>query len=243
MIADAETAGFIAPMQLNSPARNVSLFWCSLAAADDTSAFVVEWLSAAERARMQRFGSETLRKRYIIGRASLRWLLAQALGLSPASVAIERGANGRPQLAERNGIDFNVSHTANVALIGMAHGARVGVDVERDDRVIQANGLARRILTGREIADLPADGDALRRRILRLWTCKEALSKATGDAMGAPFRRLDVTVEPALALAGGPPPYDARDFALLTATVPDGYLGTVALWHPRNAADANWPLG
>ena len=101
--------------------------------------------------------------------------------------------------------------------------------------MIQSSGLARRILTDRERAALPANDDAIRRRILRLWTCKEALAKATGDAMSAPFGRLDIATEPALKLVDGPPPYDPRDFELFAAGVPDGYLATVALWRRYNA--------
>ena len=190
---------------------------------------------------MQRFGNETLRARYLAGRASLRWILAQALGIAPREVAIVRGRRGRPQLAEAAGIDFNVSHTADVALFGVWREGRIGVDVEREDRVIHSPGLARRILTDRERAALPADGDAMRRRILRLWTCKEALAKATGDAMSAPFRRLDISTEPELALAGGPAPYDPADFTLRAAALPAGHLGTVALWHPRNGGGPSRP--
>jgi len=238
MSAGAEKDGFIVPAQLKSPAHDVSLFWCMLAAPADAVASVIAWLSREERTRSQRFGNETLRNRYVVGRASLRWLLAQALCVSPAAVPIERGPRGRPQLAATTDIDFNVSHTADVALIGIARAGRIGVDLERADRSVHSTGLTRRILTDRERAELPADdGDAVRRRILRLWTCKEALAKATGDAMAAPFRRLDIAVEPTLALAGGPPPYAASDFGLFAAAVPDGYLGTVALWRPRNVAD------
>ena len=238
MTVAAEKAGFIAPAQLKSPVNGVSLFWCSLAARADTIAYVTDWLSTNERARLQRFGNETLRNRYVMGRASLRWLLGRALGVSPVTVALERGANGRPQIIGRTGVDFNVSHTADVALIGIVREARIGVDVEREGRVIHSTGLTRRILTDRERAALPSDDDdATRRRILRLWTCKEALAKATGDAMAAPFRLLDVTIEPMLALVDGPPPYHARDFRLFAAAVAEGYLGTVALWRPRNAAE------
>ena len=75
----------------------------------------------------------------------------------------------------------------------------------------------------------------VRRRILRLWTCKEALAKATGDAMSAPFGRLDIATDPTLKLVDGPPPYDAGDFELFAAAVPDGYLATIALWRRYNA--------
>ena len=232
-----DVAGFVAPKPLPSPSDAVSLWWCALACSHGAAAALTSWLSSDERTRMQRFGSETQRTRYLVGRASLRWVLAQTLGVTPRDVAIERGPRRRPRLAFAAGLDFNVSHTADVALIGLSRDARIGVDVEREDRAIHSAGLARRILTDRERAALPPDDyDAVRRRILRLWTCKEALAKATGDALSAPFGRIDIEADAALTLAGGPPPYHAHDFTLLAAPVPAGYLGTVALWRPRNGA-------
>ena len=237
MTIGAEIPGFVAPTPLTPPSDAISLWWCMLTMPAPTLARIVDWLAPAERIRMERFAGETLRTRYLVGRASLRWILGRAIDASPQDVAIERGLRGRPRLAGNADIDFNVSHTADVALIGLSRAGRIGVDVEHADRVIQSSGLARRILTDRERATLPShDGDAIRRRILRLWTCKEALAKATGDAMSAPFRRLDIQSEPILALAGGPAPYHASDFALFAAAVPDRYLATVALWRPRNAA-------
>jgi len=230
----APTGGFVAPTPLQSPSSAVSLWWCALAVFPGARASVIDWLSNDERLRMERFGNDTLRTRYLVGRASLRWVLAQTLAVAPGAVSIVRGRRGRPELSDHQGIDFNVSHTGDVALIGVSLEGRIGVDVERGDRVIYATGLSRRILTERERAALPSDDDAARRRILRLWTCKEALAKATGDAMSAPFRRLDITMAPRLTLVGGPPPYDPHNFTLHEAAVPAGHLGTVALWHPRN---------
>ena len=228
-----ERARFEPPVRLAAPSGTTLLWWCSLAYAPG-NAHLSDWLSDNERARMLRFGSDTLRTRYLMGRASLRWVLAQTIGVAPEAVMIERGRRGRPQLAEMTDIDFNVSHTAEVALIGVSREARIGVDIERADRVIQSSGLARKFLTDRERAALPASDDAIRRQILRLWTCKEALAKATGDAMSAPFGRLDIATDPALQLVGGPPPYHPRDFALVAAAVPDEYLATVALWRRYN---------
>jgi 4'-phosphopantetheinyl transferase len=233
-VTTGERARFATPVPLAAPSDTTLLWWCSLAPAPGRAG-LSEWLSDDERARMRRFGNDALRTRYLIGRASLRWVLAQTMGVTPAAVMIERGPRGRPQLAGTADIDFNVSHTADVALIGISYEGRIGVDVEREDRVIHSAGLARKILTDRERAALPADNDAIRRRILRLWTCKEALAKATGDAMSAPFGRLDIATDPALKLVDGPPPYDPRDFVLLAAAVPDGYLATVALWRRYNA--------
>src|SRR5437868_14111505 len=186
-VTTGEGARFEPPVRLAAPSGTaLLLWWCSLAYAPG-NADLSDWLSDNERARVLRFGNDALRARYLMGRASLRWVLAQTIGVAPKAVMIERGARGRPQLAGARILDFNVSHTADAALIGVAHEGRIGVDIERADRAIHSSRLAQRILTDAERAALPDGYDDVRRRILRLWTCKEALAKATGDAMSAPF--------------------------------------------------------
>ena len=145
-------------------------------------------------------------------------------------VVLERGRRGRPQLARDLGLDFNVTHTADVMLVAIGSGITVGVDVEREDRVINTPGIARRCLTDAERSRLALEDDSARRDVLRLWTCKEAMSKATGDALAAPFRRLDVELAGGLRLRDGPPPYLPARMTLHPVDVPGGYLATVALW-------------
>ena len=77
------------------------------------------------------------------------------------------------------------------------------------------------------------DGDTARRRVLTLWTCKEAMSKATGDALSAPFASLDVRLDGAPRLAAGPGPYRPQHWSLHHAATPAGYVATVALWRAR----------
>ena len=185
---------------------------------------------------MQRFGTDTLRNRYARGRAALRWVLAQIVGVDPAWVPIERGERGRPRLAS-DIVDFNVTHTGDVALIGVSDRGRIGVDIERRDRPLNALRIARRILTARERAALPGDVEDARRRVIALWTCKEALAKATGDALSAPFGRIDIALDPTPALIDGPPPYDPLAFALFAARVPNEYVATVALWRRYNGIE------
>ena len=73
--------------------------------------------------------------------------------------------------------------------------------------------------------------EARRRALLRLWTCKEAMSKATGDALSAPFRRISIAAEDALRLDRRSAALHARRMAAPPIAVPGGYLATVALWH------------
>ena len=219
------------PHALPSPAADVDVWLCGLARSRAQVDELASVLSAAETARAERFSRADLRDRYVVGRATLRLLLGRRLGRAPAAVVLERGTRGRPFAADANGLDFNVSHTAGVALIGMTVGARIGVDVEHAARELNVDGVAGKFMAPSEQRVLAGlEPDARRRALLRLWTCKEAMSKATGDALSAPFRRLEVETDPALRLACGPPPYGPAAWRLLPVAMPGGFLGTVALW-------------
>jgi len=226
------------PRRLAAPLDGITLWWCDLDDDATTLPPLAAWLSPSERARATRYSSKPLEHRYTRGRAALRWILAQRLGMPPKRVPIEQDARGRPQLAGRTDIDFNVSNTRNVALVGAVDltGMRIGVDVEYEDRALNHVGLARKYLTLRERSAIASqDVDAHRRAFLRLWTCKEAMSKATGQALSAPLRELDVELVPSLRLAAGPPPYVADDWQLAAVDAPGGFLATVALWRtPRS---------
>jgi phosphopantetheinyl transferase len=230
-----EAAG---PRTLPSPAAGVALWWCPLVTDDETVRELANCLSAEERARVARFGKPILARRYTIGRAALRFVLAARLDVAPHAVLIERDRRGRPRLPDTPSLDFNVTHTEDAAMFGLveARGVRIGVDLERASRNVNATGLARRVCTSREREALAALDELARRlAFLRLWTCKEAMSKATGDALAAPFRHIDVAREPDLALVAGPPPYTPREWTLHSIQVPDEFIGTVALWSTDSA--------
>ncbi|MEO8347233.1 MAG: 4'-phosphopantetheinyl transferase superfamily protein [Betaproteobacteria bacterium] len=257
--------GVVRAIALPPIGDGIQLWWTILDRPREEVEMLARNLSRAEIARAQRFGTEPLRLRWIVGRSTLRQLLGRALGLAPSAVILARGRRGRPEVAQQvaNGvpnyvenegaspqdwtaIDFNVSHTRGMALIGIATdwpaGKRIGVDVEHGDREVNADGLARKFLSARERAALaPMEADQRRHGFLRHWTCKEAMSKATGDALSAPFRQLDVTVDGNLALVAGPPPYVPADWTLRAVAMPDGFIATVALWHPDQVNVARSP--
>ena len=221
------------PRALPDAAAGVRLFWCELDNHDEALGVLSGWLSPAEHAREARYGRPALARRYVAGRAALRWVLGTLLGITPKDVAIERGERGRPRLADAIALDFNVSNTRNVTVIAVCEsaGVRVGIDLEHGERTLNHAALARKFLTTRERAALSGrTDDEQRRAFLRAWTCKEAMSKATGDALSAPLRYLDVGLEPALALVDGPEPYVPGRWSLASVDVPQPYLASLAIW-------------
>jgi 4'-phosphopantetheinyl transferase len=223
-------------------AEGIALWWCELECSAADAGRFATCLAPAEHARAARFGTDALRRRWIAGRSALRHVLGLELGMPAVDVPISRGRRGRPEL---RGIpaapDFNVSHTDGVALIGIARTAtrdiRIGVDVERSARKIGTDRLAHKFLTARERqAASNLAPEERRRMFLCTWTCKEAMSKATGDGLLAPFRELDVDSQPAPRLLAGPPPYRPAAWTLYRPSVPAEYLAAVAVWDRTSIA-------
>lgn len=231
-------AGAREPLELAPAASGVDAWFFELERTHAEIEQLTGWLSTAERTRALRFGTDGLRERWIAGRATLRMLLGRALGIAPIAVEIRRGVRGRPELGGPGaGIDFNVSHTRGVGLIGIARdasaGTRIGVDIERLDRDVGVDRLARKFLTAAERASLAnLDLRGRRERFVRYWTCKEAMSKATGDGLIAPFGRLDVALSENPRLVDGPPPYVPAHWTLRPAAVPAAWVATIAIWRP-----------
>lgn len=222
--------------RLPDPVEGVQVWRCELVRTHDEARALAALLAPSEIERMHRFGRDDLRDRYVVGRATLRTILGELLDIEPRRVEIVGGRRGRPELAARHagGIDFNLSHTRGTAVFGVTRGARIGMDIEHRDRTLNVDGVGRKFMTPREQARLAAlDADARRRELLLLWTCKEAMSKATGDALGAPFRALDVDTQARRALVSGPAPYVPADWTLHSVEASDGFIATAAVWTPR----------
>ena len=99
----------------------------------------------------------------------------------------------------------------------IAPSARIGVDLERRDRGVDAARLCAQVPHRARTRTrwMRCRTGARREYFLRLWTCKEAMSKATGDGLSAPLGRLSVSADGRrLALDDGPPPYVPADWRL-----------------------------
>lgn len=152
-------------------------------------------LAVDEEARAVRFFHDRDRDRYRHGRAVLRHLLAAYRAGTAADMLITYGRFGKPQLAG-NTLFFNVSHSEQWALIAIARG-ELGVDIESLQRPgFDINALERHIATPRELEQLKLLPPLERSQALfRLWTQKEAWSKARGVGLQQDFSQLQVGIE------------------------------------------------
>jgi len=109
-------------------------------------------LSATERARAARASEHSLAIKFVLGRWLLRSVLGAVLSLPPEAVPLGVGLHDKPIL-ERDlpdRLSFNLAHSGDWAVLALAVGATVGVDLERVRPLADADRLARRILTRRE---------------------------------------------------------------------------------------------
>jgi 4'-phosphopantetheinyl transferase len=117
----------------------------------------------------------------------LRDLLGRYLDEDPRGIVFTSSAEGKPRLrgAGRESIDFNMSHSAAVALYAFSAAGPVGVDVESGHVTTGEAAFARRVFGASEEARLKRLPAARRRpELQRLWVRHEASAKLTGAGLG-----------------------------------------------------------
>jgi 4'-phosphopantetheinyl transferase len=141
-------------------------------------------LDADERARAARFAFDRDSRRFIHAHAYLRVVLGSALGRSPRLVRLSTRELVKPRLTDvSSDLRFNMSHSGERALIAVACGREVGIDIEQE-RGIRCLELASRFFSPGEIDGLrrlpPPDQTAA---FFRCWTARKPSSRrmATGS--------------------------------------------------------------
>jgi 4'-phosphopantetheinyl transferase len=139
------------------------------------------------------------RIRYRSSRRVLRTLLAHYLGTEPGAVEFDYSRYGKPSVraASVPGLEFNLSHCEDWAVVGITLGHRIGVDLERLRKLDDISGLASTCFSPAELADFGGlAGDGRVEGFFNCWTRKEAFVKACGEGFSHPLKDFDVTLLP-----------------------------------------------
>lgn len=150
-------------------------------------------MNTAERERVQKFirGKEE----HIASRWLLRKVVGQYLQQSPSTLVFERSAKGKPYIAGSS-LQFNLSHSGHWALLALANGMELGVDVEQVKDSRDLLGIAENYYHPEEYAQLQQrQGDEQIRFFYQLWTLKEALLKAMGVGISVGLENLNFNME------------------------------------------------
>jgi 4'-phosphopantetheinyl transferase len=169
----------------------------------------------------------------------LKLLLGAYLGIPGKSVKINHSRRGKPSLDEtvhQSDLHFSIAKSENRVLIGFSRTAMLGVDLEPvGRRTHDPLGVAQRYFSTVEAKNLAlACPDRLDEVFLRAWACKESVVKASGQGIANQFCRFTVETNP------DRPPYvlefdqgDPAQWSLAMVQPDEGFMGAVALHHPR----------
>ncbi len=158
---------------------------------------LVAFLSPDERSRADRFRFAKDKNRFIAGRAFLRLVLGQYLDMEPGALRFTYNEFGKPERAGSFGPDnpgFNLSHSGDVALLAIAEGRRVGIDIERVREDVTPEQIAGTFFSDVEQSILEAMPATRRMEVFfQFWTRKEAFVKGTGRGFSFPPDQADVS--------------------------------------------------
>jgi 4'-phosphopantetheinyl transferase len=149
-------------------------------------------LSVDERVRADGFRFQKDRERFIVAHGLVRTVLSGYLDCAPAELRFLRNARGKPHLDGTRTVDlrFNLSHSHDIALLALAEGREVGVDIEHERPDLDILELAERFFAAEEFRALRGlPKDARRSAFFQSWTRKEALLKAAGHGLNDGLNR------------------------------------------------------
>jgi 4'-phosphopantetheinyl transferase len=145
-------------------------------------------LSPEERMVQRRFLCGSSRRSFAAHRGLLRCLLGRYLRMDPASVQIQRGPHGKPELissGRSEPLHFSLSHTRGLSLFAFSRLGAVGVDVEFIDSNLDPERMAAWILLPAARSRLMASPSAEKVAAFHsAWTVQEACAKAVGLGLG-----------------------------------------------------------
>ena len=123
--------------------------------------------------------------------------LLQKHGINRAELVISRGTDGRPDVINKNGLDFSISHSEGAAMCVLASGpdALIGADIQRvreysADKMVE---LAEMFMGAEDYMNfLKTEDEGL---FYTLWTRREAYLKRVGADVFADTRDIDLNTE------------------------------------------------
>lgn len=185
----------------------------------------LEILSAEERTRAGRFLVDDHRHDFLAAHLLKRHALTAVAGRLPQEWDFVTTVSGKPVLvaAQRGAppLMFNLSHARGLVACGVTQSGEIGVDVERLDRTVDGDAIARRYFAASEVIWLESLlPNERRRRFVELWSLKEACFKAAGSGLAGGLSTITFTFSDATGLLCSDPRWHLLLATIGTQNVP-----------------------
>jgi 4'-phosphopantetheinyl transferase len=216
--------------------------------------------------RYRRTPDPVIRARFAASRLAVKYTAAAALALDPGDIDLAYRLGGRPYLRGFDQIDVSLTHTDELIAVGISRLGRIGVDTEPAGRRMSFELMQDHVCTfdeKQDLAVLPEQEQSA--AMLRLWTLKEAYTKAIGQGLRLSFTEFGFGAgSPALLAPDGRPAargewafgtyhslgrylvsiachdcgLDPSEDTRVATMLDDGFLGAVAELVAQEAAEA-----
>jgi 4'-phosphopantetheinyl transferase len=220
------------PDALNLEPDQVDIWRVFLGREADLVKVTESTLSVDESERADRFHFAADRHRFVVAHVALRNILSRYLNCKPEDLSFSVNQYGKPSLSDHK-LEFNLTHSGDLALIAVTLERKVGVDVERIRSDMELESIASRYFSQGEVSEfLTLHPEQRVAGFFTCWTRKEAYIKAQGVGLSLPLESFDVSLIPnesAILRATRPDPQEAARWALLSLDVASGYASAVAV--------------
>lgn len=156
-------------------------------------------LSPDEQIKANKFRFPIHQNRFIIARANLRLILSKYLVVKPQAIEFSYSEKGKPSLAKHLNqqlIEFNLSHSENLALYGFTLKNKIGVDIEKIKENSDTDGIAKRFFTNNEYQIISQlSGKEKHKTFFKFWTSKEAYLKAIGEGLTGGLNNVEIKIK------------------------------------------------
>ncbi|HXG18493.1 MAG TPA: 4'-phosphopantetheinyl transferase superfamily protein [Methylomirabilota bacterium] len=193
-------------------------------------------LSTDERVHAAQFRFPRDRRRFIARRGALRVIVSRYVEEPPNALSFYPDPAGKPTLitpAHASWLHFSTSHSHELALIAVALGQELGVDLERIIPEIEVDEIAAHFFSPQECSALQRlSGEQKIKAFFHCWTRKEAVLKAQGLGLTIPLQELTVSVSPKEPRVLHYPQAVTTRWVLYEPEPGDGYVGALAVAEP-----------
>jgi 4'-phosphopantetheinyl transferase len=193
-------------------------------------------LSDDERLRAERFRFDRDRRRFIVSHGMLRLIIGDYIDREPSRLQFYYGHRGKPYLMPSLGnvpLQFNLTHSKEIALYAFTSSREIGIDVEYVRDMPDAEKIALTtfsLLENKMLQSLPEY--QRQEAFFNCWVRKEAYIKAIGNGLYHALDRFDVTLapgEPARLMSVEGSAEQASGWFMKSLTPEDGYVAAVAV--------------
>ncbi|MEG8281321.1 4'-phosphopantetheinyl transferase superfamily protein [Streptomyces sp. AHA2] len=179
--------------------------------------------------RYRRTTDPLVRFRFVTSRLVTKFTAAAALDTQPTALDLAYKIGGRPYLRGLDQVDISLTHTDDLIAVAVSRNGRIGVDAEPADRPMSFDLIHGHVCTPAEHTELhPLPEQQRAAALLRLWTLKEAYTKAIGQGLRLSFTEFGFGTDGTGLLTPDGRPASRGEWAFTTHRALNRYLISVA---------------